>query len=77
MQTLICGYALRLDGERLTPLWALPLQQAVYRQLLYLVTVQSLIAALLGSQQRWQPLRRTGVFAASRPADDTGLRVEV
>jgi cellulose synthase/poly-beta-1,6-N-acetylglucosamine synthase-like glycosyltransferase/peptidoglycan/xylan/chitin deacetylase (PgdA/CDA1 family) len=77
LQTLICGYALRLDGERLTPLWALPLQQVVYRQLLYLVTVQSLITALLGSQQRWQPLRRTGVFAASHPADDKGLRLEV
>ena len=27
LQALICAYALRLDGERLTPLWALPLQQ--------------------------------------------------
>lgn len=52
---------------RLTPLWALPLQQVVYRQLLYLVTVQSLITALLGSQQRWQPLRRTGVFRGQPP----------
>lgn len=77
LQALICGYALRLDGERLTPLWALPLQQVVYRQLLYLVTVQSLITALLGSQQRWQPLRRTGVFAAARPSDEPGLRLEV
>ncbi len=62
LQTLICGYALWLDGERLTPLWALPLQQVVYRQLMYLVTIQSLITALLGSHQRWQPIRRTGVF---------------
>jgi cellulose synthase/poly-beta-1,6-N-acetylglucosamine synthase-like glycosyltransferase/peptidoglycan/xylan/chitin deacetylase (PgdA/CDA1 family) len=77
LQALICGYALRLDGERLTPLWALPLQQVVYRQLLYLVTVQSLITALLGSQQRWQPLRRTGVFAAAQPSDEPGLRLEV
>jgi cellulose synthase/poly-beta-1,6-N-acetylglucosamine synthase-like glycosyltransferase/peptidoglycan/xylan/chitin deacetylase (PgdA/CDA1 family) len=63
LQALICAYALRLDGERLTPLWALPLQQVVYRQLLYLVTVQSLITALLGSHQRWQPTHRSGVFA--------------
>jgi cellulose synthase/poly-beta-1,6-N-acetylglucosamine synthase-like glycosyltransferase/peptidoglycan/xylan/chitin deacetylase (PgdA/CDA1 family) len=69
LQGLICAYALRLDRERLTPLWALPLQQVVYRQLLYLVTVQSLITALLGSHQRWQPIRRAGVFAADSPAD--------
>jgi cellulose synthase/poly-beta-1,6-N-acetylglucosamine synthase-like glycosyltransferase/peptidoglycan/xylan/chitin deacetylase (PgdA/CDA1 family) len=69
LQALICGYALWLDGERLTPLWALPLQQVVYRQLLYLVTVQSLITALLGSHQRWQPIHRAGVFTA---ADFTG-----
>jgi cellulose synthase/poly-beta-1,6-N-acetylglucosamine synthase-like glycosyltransferase/peptidoglycan/xylan/chitin deacetylase (PgdA/CDA1 family) len=64
MQTLICGYALKLDRERLRTLWALPLQQVVYRQLLYLVTIQSLITALLGSHQRWRPTQRTGVFSA-------------
>ncbi len=63
-QILTCAYALRLDGERLGTLWALPLQQVVYRQLLYLVTIQSLITALLGSLQRWQPIRRAGVFSA-------------
>lgn len=74
MQGLTCAYALRLDRERLGPLWSLPLQQVVYRQLLYLVTVQSIIAALLGSLQRWQPLHRAGVFAAGPPgaADSTG-----
>jgi cellulose synthase/poly-beta-1,6-N-acetylglucosamine synthase-like glycosyltransferase len=68
LQMAICAYALRLDGERLGPLWALPLQQVVYRQLLYLVTVQSLITALLGSHQRWQPISRAGVFAAGAEA---------
>jgi cellulose synthase/poly-beta-1,6-N-acetylglucosamine synthase-like glycosyltransferase len=63
LQALICGYALWLDGERLTSLWALPLQQVVYRQLLYLVTIQSLMTALLGSHQRWHPTHRAGVFA--------------
>jgi len=70
LQALICAYALRLDRERLTVLWALPLQQVVYRQLLYLVTVQSLITALLGRHQRWQPTRRAGVFAADGPVGD-------
>ena len=68
LQALICAYALRLDRERLTTLWALPIQQLVYRQLLYLVTVQSLITALLGSHQRWQPIRRAGTFADDDPA---------
>jgi cellulose synthase/poly-beta-1,6-N-acetylglucosamine synthase-like glycosyltransferase len=67
LQIVTCGYALRLDHERLRTLWALPLQQVVYRQLLYLVTVHSVITALLGSLQRWQPLRRAGVFAAEPP----------
>jgi cellulose synthase/poly-beta-1,6-N-acetylglucosamine synthase-like glycosyltransferase/peptidoglycan/xylan/chitin deacetylase (PgdA/CDA1 family) len=65
LQALICAYALRLDGERLGTLWALPLQQVVYRQLMYMVTVQSLMTALLGKRQRWQHVRRAGVFSAA------------
>jgi cellulose synthase/poly-beta-1,6-N-acetylglucosamine synthase-like glycosyltransferase/peptidoglycan/xylan/chitin deacetylase (PgdA/CDA1 family) len=67
LQMLVCAYALRLDGERLGPLWALPFQQVVYRQMIYLITIQSVIAALLGSLQRWQPLQRAGVFSADDP----------
>ena len=63
LQALAGGYALRLDGERLGSLWVLPLQQIVYRQLMYLVTIQSLITALLGTRQRWQVIRRAGTFA--------------
>lgn len=63
LQALAAGYALRLDRERLRSLWALPLQQVVYRQLLYLVTIQSAITALIGTRQRWQVIRRAGVFA--------------
>jgi len=63
LQALAAGYALRLDRERLRSLWALPLQQVVYRQLMYLVTIQSAITALIGTRQRWQVIRRAGVFA--------------
>ena len=35
------AYAFRLDREPLRPLWSLPLQQFVYRQLMYLVVIQS------------------------------------
>jgi cellulose synthase/poly-beta-1,6-N-acetylglucosamine synthase-like glycosyltransferase/peptidoglycan/xylan/chitin deacetylase (PgdA/CDA1 family) len=62
LQMLIAGYALRLDREKLGPLWVLPFQLIVYRQLMYLVTIQSVIAALLGTRQRWQATQRTGVF---------------
>jgi hypothetical protein len=68
LQALICAYALRLDGEPLTTLWALPLQHAVYRQLLYLVTIHSLMTALLGSHHRWQATHRTGTFTAASQA---------
>ena len=59
------AYALWLDGERLRALWALPLQQFVYRQLMYLVVVQSLVTALLGARLGWHTVRRTGTFAGS------------
>jgi cellulose synthase/poly-beta-1,6-N-acetylglucosamine synthase-like glycosyltransferase/peptidoglycan/xylan/chitin deacetylase (PgdA/CDA1 family) len=65
LQILACGYALRLDRERLRTLWALPLQQVVYRQLMYLVTIQSVMTALLGTRHRWQAIARTGVFSGS------------
>ena len=58
------AYALRLDRERYGPLWSLPLQQFVYRQLMYLVVVQSVVTALLGSRLRWHRMVRTGAAAA-------------
>ncbi|MBO0824279.1 MAG: glycosyltransferase family 2 protein, partial [Actinobacteria bacterium] len=66
IQAVAGGYALWLDGERLRSLWLLPLQQVGYRQLMYLVTIQSGITALLGTRQRWQTIRRVGVFADER-----------
>jgi cellulose synthase/poly-beta-1,6-N-acetylglucosamine synthase-like glycosyltransferase len=69
LQMLIAGYALRLDGERLRALWVLPFQLIVYRQLMYLVTIQSVITALVGTRQRWQATKRTGVFTDPAAAD--------
>jgi cellulose synthase/poly-beta-1,6-N-acetylglucosamine synthase-like glycosyltransferase/peptidoglycan/xylan/chitin deacetylase (PgdA/CDA1 family) len=62
-QALAAAYALRLDGESLRTLWVLPFQQVVYRQLMYLVVLQSLVTAILGARLRWQVIRRTGVFS--------------
>ncbi|MGI5524953.1 bifunctional polysaccharide deacetylase/glycosyltransferase family 2 protein [Micromonospora sp. CA-259024] len=64
LQAVTAGYALRLDRERYGPLWALPLQQLVYRQLMYLVVVQSVVTALIGNRLRWQRMVRTGEAAA-------------
>jgi cellulose synthase/poly-beta-1,6-N-acetylglucosamine synthase-like glycosyltransferase len=66
-QALASVYALHLDGERLRTLWVLPLQQVVYRQLMYLVVIQSLVTAILGARLRWHVIRRTGTFSGGDP----------
>jgi hypothetical protein len=53
-------YAFRLDRERFRPLWTLALQQVVYRQVMYLVVIQSVASAVYGVRLRWHKLRRTG-----------------
>jgi cellulose synthase/poly-beta-1,6-N-acetylglucosamine synthase-like glycosyltransferase len=60
LQLVAAGYALRLDRESFAPLWTLPLQLVVYRQLMYLVTVQSTVTALTGIRLRWHSVARTG-----------------
>ena len=70
LQVATAAYALRLDGERYGPLWSLPLQQVVYRQLMYLVVVQSTVMALLGDRLRWHRMIRIG--AASVHARGAG-----
>ncbi|WP_329404563.1 bifunctional polysaccharide deacetylase/glycosyltransferase family 2 protein [Streptomyces melanogenes] len=64
IQLVCAAYAFRLDRERLTHLVSLPLQQVLYRQLMYVVLLQSWITALTGGRLRWQKLRRTGVVEA-------------
>ncbi|WP_189591424.1 glycosyltransferase [Streptomyces massasporeus] len=60
VQIVCSGYALRLDGEPVRALWSMPFQIVVYRQLMYLVVIQSLVALLLGSRLRWQRMQRSG-----------------
>jgi cellulose synthase/poly-beta-1,6-N-acetylglucosamine synthase-like glycosyltransferase/peptidoglycan/xylan/chitin deacetylase (PgdA/CDA1 family) len=54
------SYAFHLDRERMRVLWALPLQTFVYRQLMYLVVLQSVASALQGLRLRWQHVERSG-----------------
>ncbi|WP_231642408.1 glycosyltransferase [Saccharomonospora sp. NB11] len=83
VQAAVGAYAFGLDGERRTVLWLLPAQQLVYRQLMYVVLLQSLAAAFSGVRVRWQHMRRAGtsvpkpevavVPAPRRPADSAAI----
>nr|WP_099908462.1 bifunctional polysaccharide deacetylase/glycosyltransferase family 2 protein [Streptomyces sp. TLI_171] len=65
LQSVLSWYAFRLDREKPWHLISLPLQQVVYRQLMYIVLLQSTITAFTGGRLRWQKLRRTGEVAAA------------
>src|SRR5918996_1625796 len=54
------AYAFRLDRERPWALIVLPLQTFVYRQLMYLVVLQSVASAAQGLRLRWQHVERSG-----------------
>lgn len=71
-------YAFRLDGERMRLVWLLPLQQIVYRQLMYAVVIQSLFTAFAGVRLPWQKLRRTGALNVLVPdrGDERSAAVE-
>jgi cellulose synthase/poly-beta-1,6-N-acetylglucosamine synthase-like glycosyltransferase/peptidoglycan/xylan/chitin deacetylase (PgdA/CDA1 family) len=60
LQLGLAVVAFRLDREPLGPLWTLPLQQFVYRQLMYLVVLEAVVAAVQGVPQPWQRAARTG-----------------
>jgi len=60
VQLGLAVFAFRLDGESVRSLWALPLQQFVYRQLMYLVIVEATINALVGARAGWLHAPRTG-----------------
>ncbi len=47
--------------------WALPLQTFVYRQLMYLVVLQSVASAVQGLRLRWQNVERSGEVEVSTP----------
>ena len=60
----MAAYAFRLDREPMRPLWSLPLQQLVYRQLMYLVVIQSTFTAIAGMHLRWHRMERYGTLKA-------------
>ena len=60
IQVGIAAFGFRLDRESMRPLWALPLQQFVYRQLMYLVIIEATASALRGARSGWKHIPRTG-----------------
>ncbi|GLZ30300.1 bi-functional transferase/deacetylase, partial [Lentzea sp. NBRC 105346] len=60
LQLVPAVIAFRLDKESFRPLWAVILQPIVYRQLMYLVVIQSVITAIAGARLPWQKLKRMG-----------------
>jgi cellulose synthase/poly-beta-1,6-N-acetylglucosamine synthase-like glycosyltransferase len=76
VQMITAGYALKLDNERMRELWTLPLQLFVYRQLLYLVIIQSVVTAMLGNRLKWQRMNRSGTageYLLSEPVQQKSL----
>ncbi|CAL9675321.1 Undecaprenyl-phosphate 4-deoxy-4-formamido-L-arabinose transferase [Actinosynnema sp. ALI-1.44] len=67
LQLVPAVIAFRLDRESLRPLWAVLLQPVVYRQLMYLVVIQSVVTAIAGARLPWQKLKRTGTAAQAAP----------
>ncbi|MFL5844730.1 MAG: bifunctional polysaccharide deacetylase/glycosyltransferase family 2 protein [Solirubrobacteraceae bacterium] len=66
LQLAVAVFAFRLDRERMGPLWALPLQQFVYRQMMYLVIIESTVSAIQGLRAGWKHLPRTGDVVVGR-----------
>jgi cellulose synthase/poly-beta-1,6-N-acetylglucosamine synthase-like glycosyltransferase/peptidoglycan/xylan/chitin deacetylase (PgdA/CDA1 family) len=69
LQMFTAAVAFRFDRESMAPLLRLPLQQFAYRQLMYLVLIQSAMTALTGGRLRWHKLHRAGL---TQPQDGSG-----
>jgi cellulose synthase/poly-beta-1,6-N-acetylglucosamine synthase-like glycosyltransferase/peptidoglycan/xylan/chitin deacetylase (PgdA/CDA1 family) len=63
LQLITAAVAFRFDRESMAPLTRLPLQQFAYRQLMYLVLIQSATTALTGGRLGWHKLHRAGLSA--------------
>ena len=66
-QFVLAWVAFGWDRESRRPLWSLPLQQLVYRQLMYLVVIDSVMVALMGTHLHWHRHSRTGDVEVGRP----------
>jgi cellulose synthase/poly-beta-1,6-N-acetylglucosamine synthase-like glycosyltransferase/peptidoglycan/xylan/chitin deacetylase (PgdA/CDA1 family) len=60
LQLALGWYAFRLDRESPRALWSMPLQQFVYRQVMYVVVIESILSAIRGTHLHWRPSPRSG-----------------
>ena len=60
LQILLGWYAFRGSTTSRRQLWAMPVQQFVYRQMMYLVVVESVLTAIQGTHLHWRPIARRG-----------------
>ncbi len=65
-QFMLAWVAFGWDRESRRPLWSLPLQRLVYRQMMYLVVIDSVMVALMGTHLRWHRHTRTGDVEIAR-----------
>ncbi|MEV4707508.1 glycosyltransferase [Actinoplanes sp. NPDC049316] len=74
LQLFTAAVAFRFDREPMKPLLRLPLQQFAYRQLMYLVLIQSAMTAMTGGRLRWHKLHRAGLAGVkSVPVTETPI----
>jgi cellulose synthase/poly-beta-1,6-N-acetylglucosamine synthase-like glycosyltransferase/peptidoglycan/xylan/chitin deacetylase (PgdA/CDA1 family) len=66
-QLVLAWIAFGWDHESRRPLWSMPVQQIVYRQLMYLVVIDSLLVASMGTRLHWHRLSRTGDVEVAQP----------
>ena len=67
VNTGVIVHALHVDGERAWPVWWVAFaQQFLYRQVLYIAALRSMVAAVLGVRQPWQTASRVGGLVALR-----------
>ncbi|GIF24370.1 cellulose synthase/poly-beta-1,6-N-acetylglucosamine synthase-like glycosyltransferase/peptidoglycan/xylan/chitin deacetylase (PgdA/CDA1 family) [Actinoplanes tereljensis] len=76
LQLFTAAVAFRFDRESMKPLWRLPLQQFAYRQLMYLVLMQSFTTAMTGGRLRWHKLHRAGLAQRSEMLDLPAIPVQ-
>jgi cellulose synthase/poly-beta-1,6-N-acetylglucosamine synthase-like glycosyltransferase/peptidoglycan/xylan/chitin deacetylase (PgdA/CDA1 family) len=62
-QLVLAWFAFSFDHESRRPLWALPLQQLLWRQVMYLVVLDGLISAAMGSRRTWNHSTHVGATA--------------
>jgi peptidoglycan-N-acetylglucosamine deacetylase len=66
---IFCSIAFYFEGESFKKLWHVIPQRIIYKPLMYIVIIKSVIRVLKGETQQWGSLKRTGHVAPVMPAE--------